>query len=83
MKIPDGLTIKVTHNRRDRITRIISYRQGEFKRAYKAVIPVCGHESCKKMKRKDFALAQLYDRCTRGHQKLVDDLVKKLIASYK
>lgn len=83
-KIPDGLTIKITYNSRENTTRILSYRKGDkLKRSYKAILPVCSHTSCKKRGYKDGMDSIRYDTCRAQHQKFVDVLVKKLIASYR
>ena len=85
MKIPDGLTIKITTNTREQTTKILAYRKGGFRRAYKAVIPMCRDGSCKS--RSTGPHVRVWHRgmeraITQYHQRDVDTLVKNLIKSY-
>lgn len=73
-KIPEGLTIRVTTNVRENTTKILAYRRGGFKRAYKAVLPMCDFPLCRS-KRTHAGF--------RYHQDDVDKLVKALIKSYR
>lgn len=85
MKIPDKLTLRITTNARDKTTRILAYRKGGFKRAYKAVIPMCSDESCRRVSLHTEPRGIRYSgekAYTAYHQRDVDNLVKKLIKSY-
>lgn len=84
-KIPDGLTVKVTTNVREKTTRILAYRKGGFKRAYKAVIPMCSDEKCRRLgpHKRAYGRHQDYDvRLTHYHPRDVDILIKNLVKSY-
>ena len=84
VRIPDGLTLKITTNAREQTTRIVAYRKGGFKRAYKAIIPMCADASCKS-KGSPHTLVwhrRMEKKITTYHPRDVDNLVKKLIKSY-
>lgn len=74
LKIPEGLTIRVTTNARENTTKILAYRKGGFKRAYKAVLPMC-----------DFSWCRLKGTHAgfRYHQDDVDKFIRALIKSYR
>lgn len=86
-KIPDGLTIRVTSNAREKTTKILAYRKGESKRAYKAVLPMCDDNTCRKNGPHNKWVAPLGrhildNPITFFHPRDVDNLVKKLVRSY-
>lgn len=85
-KIPDGLTVRVTTNVREKTTRIVIYRKGEFKRAYKAIIPMCDHPLCKGLSPHDKVIgiwgSTKYKVYTTYHSRDVDNLLKRLVKSY-
>lgn len=88
MKIPDGLTIKVTTNVREKTTRVLAYRKGGFRRAYRAVLPMCDDKACRPtgphfrlVYHDSFKIVFSKDN-TLYHLRDVDDLLKKLIKSY-
>lgn len=86
-RIPEGLTVRVTTNKREKTTRILAYRKGRFKYAYKAVLPMCeelGHHHSKPHS----TITSHYARTagssyTTYHQSDVDKLVKELIKTYR
>ena len=85
VKIPDGLTLKITTNVREKTTKILAYRKGGFKRAYKATIPMCEDSSCKARNAGPHVLVlhRGSERTfPRYHQRDIDVLVKNLIKSY-
>jgi len=85
MKVPDGLTVKVTTNVRDKTTRITAYRAGGFRRAYKAVLPMCTDGKCRVRTphtRNGGTWANPVGFRTLYHQVDVDRLVKGIIKSY-
>ena len=79
-RIPEELTIRVTSNAREKTTKILAYRTGGFKRAYKAVLPMCTFNSC----RRTGPHASRLGRETHPlyHVRDVDVFVVKLIRSY-
>jgi len=84
-KIPDGLTIRVTTNAREKTTKILAYRKGGFKRAYKATIPMCEDGKCRLGKPHSRVVKsgyRGYADLTQYHPRDVDTLVKGLIKSY-
>ena len=83
MKIPDGLTIRVTRNMREERFSILAYRKGEFKRAYRAVIPMCTSKTCRNIGPLNMKTKTLTSKaCSRYHQGDIDILVSKLIKTY-
>lgn len=83
-KVPDGLTVRVTTNAREKTTKILAYRKGGFKRAYKATIPMCTDSSCKSRRTPHVRIWHrgMERAITTYHSADVDNLVKKLIKSY-
>jgi hypothetical protein len=82
MKI-QGVTVKVTKNMREERFKILAYRKGEFKRAYKATLPMCTSKTCKNIGPQTMRTKTLtHSACTRYHQGDIDALVIKLVKSY-
>ncbi len=87
MKIPDGLTIRITKNVRNKTTTIVAYRKGGHRRPYKAIIPMCDNKDCKQMSPHSKAVETGYGRVEfrtniSYHQRDVDALTKNLLKSY-
>lgn len=90
LKIPGGLTIRISVNAREKTTRILAYRKGGFKRAYKAVLPMCSLDLCRHVgphiESKPYwdrdSSVPYYVKYTFHHQNDVNNLVKKIIKSY-
>ena len=85
MKIPEGITIRVTTDTRDKTTKILAYRKGGFKRAYKAVIPMCLDKACKSKNSGPHTVTHnnYYYKCIVSyHQRDLDKLISNLIKSY-
>ncbi len=82
--VPDGLTLKITTNDREKTTKILAYRKGGFKRAYKATIPMCVNSFCKSKSSPHVLVwnRRMERKITTYHPGDVDNLVKKLIKSY-
>lgn len=84
LKIPDGLTLRVSSNARNKTTTIVAYRKGEFRRAYKAILPMC-YEVCReKGPHIGFTVERghRYTRFTTYHPRDVDALIVKIAKSY-
>jgi len=79
----EGLTVRVTHNARENVTKILAYRKGEFSRAYRAILPMCSHSSCSSRGKRDATETRRFNQCKSKHQKFVDALIPKLIKSYR
>jgi hypothetical protein len=81
---PDGLTIKITTNVRKNTTRILAYRKGGFKKAYKAILPMC---SCRKSGphvevRTGQFKSDYWTVIVSYHQQDITNLVRRIIKSY-
>lgn len=86
LRIPDGLTIRVNTNKREKTTKILAYRKGRFKYAYKAVLPMCeglGHHHSKPHPTTGQYPRSVLSSYTTFHQSDVDKLVKELIKTYR
>jgi hypothetical protein len=87
-KIPEGLTVKVTTNVRESTMKILAYRKGGFKWAYKATIPMCVDEKCRRIgPHSELRVVgrRYWDQesaCTLYHRRDVDVLVSKIVKSY-
>ena len=78
-----GLTLRVSTNVREKTTKILAYRKGGFKRAYRATLPMCVGDRCHLDRPHITTTSHLgYADRTFYHQSDVDNLVKKLIKSY-
>lgn len=85
VKVPDGLTIRISTNARDKTTKILAYRKGRFKYAYKATIPMCTSTHCRVSgphTTTTISNGRQYKKSTLRHQADVDMFVRKLIKSY-
>lgn len=83
-KIPDGLTVRLTTNARDKTTRIVAYRKGRFKYAYKAILPMCDDATCRQKSPHVLRRHRGAERAlTHYHQSDVDSLVGRLVKSYR
>jgi hypothetical protein len=80
LKIPPGLTIRVTSNAREKTTKILAYRQGGFNRAYKAVLPMCTDDVCRRSGPHTLRSGKVEHPLY--HRRDVDNFVVKLIKSY-
>jgi hypothetical protein len=83
VKIPDGLTVRISTNVKKRVTTIVAYRKGGFKCAYKAILPMCGKVPCREVGPHILATRQAENRYLSYHQRDVDVLVGKIIRSYR
>lgn len=85
-KIPEDLTVRVSTNAKKKTTTIVAYRKGGFKRAYKAIIPMCTDAACR-LKQPHVKITKIdryreYASWSNYHPRDVDTLVKRLINSY-
>ena len=92
LKIPDGLTIKMTTNVREKTTKVVAYRKGRFKYAYKATLPMCdGGGSCPGLRggpHTEVRFARGGQRnswsvYTKYHASDIDKFMKELIKTYR
>lgn len=80
-KTASDVTIRISKNRRNSTTTILAYRKGGFKRAYKAVIPMCNKNLCRQTSL--HSMSNLFGiRVISYHQCNINTLVKNLIKSY-
>lgn len=77
MRIPDGLTLRMTKNVRNKTTTIVAYRKGGSRRQYKAILPMCQDSSCKLRSPHSKGIAFGF-----YHERDIDVLMKNLIKSY-
>lgn len=82
-KIPDGLTVRLTTNARDKTTRIVAYRKGRFKYAYKVILPMCDDVSCRLKGPHTSRRRGMEKASTHYHQSDVNSLVSRLVKSYR
>lgn len=81
IKVED-LTVRISTNKKTQATTIVAYRKGGFKRAYKAILPMCVNDKCRLL-RVHTRIVGRWDKVnTLHHQNNVDNLVKKIIKSY-
>lgn len=86
-KLPDGLTFRISTNKRDKTTTIVAYRKGRSKYPYKAVLPMCDKKYCHQNsphteRYLTGGTLKTSLRYLSYHQSDVDTLVRKLIKSY-
>lgn len=84
LRIPDGLTIRVSTNAKKKVTTVVAYRKGGFKRAYKAVLPMC-FEVCREKgphSAVEVGRGYSHSKATFYHPRDVDVLVIKIAKSY-
>jgi hypothetical protein len=88
LKIPDGLILRVSTNVKKKTTMIVTYRKGQSKRAFKAILPMCVDEKCRlKQPHSQFIRSgpgryQGYNSWTIYHPRDVDALIVKIAKSY-
>lgn len=81
LKVED-LTVRISTNKKSQTTTIVAYRKGGFKRAYKAILPMCVDEKCRLARVHTRPDGRWYKMNTLHHPNNVDNLVKKIIKSY-
>lgn len=81
LKVQD-LTVRISTNKKSQITTILAYRKGGFKRAYKAILPMCVDEKCRLIRVHTRPDGRWCKMNTLYHLNNVDSLVKKIIKSY-
>jgi hypothetical protein len=88
LKISDGLILRVSTNVKKKTTTIVSYRKGQSKRPFKAVLPMCAEEKCRRKQphaafiKSGPGRYQGYRSWTTYHQHDVDALIVKIAKSY-
>lgn len=89
-KTLDNLVFRISTNVKNKTTTIVAYRKGRSKYPYKAVLPMCDKKFCHNTSPHTLGSSRRSGnayyrevRVTSYHQTDVDNLVKKLIRSYR